>query len=231
MASVGLLAAGTAHEIGSPLASIMGYAELLVAEAGAEAPQAEPLHRILESCERIDRIVRGLLEYARPRQPTCEEIDLGGLTADTIKLLQHQGLFKQCRVTVQCEKGLPMLFLDPHQLQQVLINLLINSNDAMPGGGELQVSIKQDRSGSGVQVEISDSGVGIPSELLERIFDPFFTTKAPGHGTGLGLAISSGIIEGLGGRISVRSSTGKGSCFTVRLPLNRPGSATQGYGR
>lgn len=229
MASVGLLAAGTAHEIGSPLASIMGYTELLAAEAGPDTPQAEHLRRIMDSCERIDRIVRGLLEYARPRQPACEEINLGTLTSGTVELLQHQGLFKQCRVTVQCDPALPALFLDPHQLQQVLINLLINSNDAMPDGGELRVAITQERSGSWLQVEICDSGVGIPPELLERIFDPFFTTKAPGHGTGLGLAISSGIVEGLGGRISVRSSTGKGSCFTLRLPLNSTESATRGH--
>lgn len=230
MASVGLLAAGTAHEIGSPLASIMGYAELLAAEAGAESPQAEPLRRILESSERIDRIVRGLLEYARPRQPACEEIDPGTLTAGTVELLQHQGLFKQCRVTVRCEHGLPMLFLDPHQLRQVLINLLINAHDAMPGGGELHVAVTLEQSAPGLLVEIRDSGAGIPDELLERIFDPFFTTKPPGQGTGLGLAISSGIVEGLGGRISVRSQTGKGSCFTLRLPLNDPVAHKQGHG-
>lgn len=219
MASVGLLAAGTAHEIGSPLASILGYAEILAAEAVPGSAQAEYHRRIIDGCERIDRIVRGLLDYARPRQPSCEEVDLGALVAETVELLQHQGLFKQCRIAVSCEEALPCLFLDPHQLKQVLINLLINSNDAMPEGGSLKVIVRQEA--VFLLVEIYDSGVGIAPELQEKIFDPFFTTKETGRGTGLGLAISAGIVESLGGRILVKSRPGAGSCFTVRLPLER----------
>ncbi|CAH2030694.1 sensor histidine kinase [Trichlorobacter ammonificans] len=218
MASVGLLAAGTAHEIGSPLASIMGYAEILAAEAAPDSPQADYHRRILDGCDRIDRIVRGLLEYARPRSPACEEIDAGELAGRTVELLQHQGMFKQCRVDVRHGASLPRIFLDPHQVQQVLINLLINAHDAMPEGGTLRVSVESAALGQGVRIEVADSGAGIPPQLLERIFDPFFTTKEPGRGTGLGLAISTGIAQGLGGRITVRSQPGNGSCFTLWLP-------------
>lgn len=221
MASVGLLAAGTAHEIGSPLASIIGFAEILAAESAPGSPQAEYQRRILDGCERIDKIVKGLLDYARPRQPVREEVDLGALAASTVELLQQQGMFKQCSVSVQCQQGLPMVLLDPHQLRQALINLLINSNDAMPDGGSLKVTTQKDRTGSALLIAVQDSGSGIKPEHLERIFDPFFTTKDPGQGTGLGLAISNGIVRGLGGRILVKSRVGEGTAFAITVPLRK----------
>ena len=221
MASVGLLAAGTAHEIGTPLASVMGYAELLAAETADNQVQAEYIQRIQQGCARIDRIVRGLLDYARPKSPTFELVALGPLVVSTVELLQQQGLFKQCRVEVRCAGQVPPVNLDPHQLQQVLINLLINSNDAMPDKGQLLVEVCADDAGQTllpVLIRVQDTGSGIAEKDLGRIFDPFFTTKDPGRGTGLGLAISTRIIEGFGGRITVASSQGKGSCFTVHLP-------------
>lgn len=221
MASVGLLAAGTAHEIGTPLASVMGYAELLAAEVAHNPVQADYLQRIQEGCGRIDRIVRGLLDYARPKNPTLEEVAVGPLVVSTVELLQHQGLFKNCQVEMRCTGQLPAVWLDPHQLQQVLINLLINSNDAMSDKGLLLVEVRNapfGRDALPIQIRVQDTGCGIPEKHLGRIFDPFFTTKDPGRGTGLGLAISARIIEGFGGRITVQSSIGKGSCFTVHLP-------------
>jgi len=221
MASVGLLAAGTAHEIGTPLASVMGYAELLAAEVAANPVQADYLQRIQQGCGRIDRIVRGLLDYARPKSPAFEQIDIRPLVVNTVELLQHQGLFKQCRVEVHCAGQLPAVCLDPNQLQQVLINLLINSHDAMPDKGQLLVEVGSDEAAQDrlpVLVMVRDSGSGIPEKHLTRIFDPFFTTKDPGRGTGLGLAISARIVESFGGRITVQSRPGVGSCFTIHLP-------------
>lgn len=221
MASVGLLAAGTAHEIGTPLASVMGYAELLAAEMTDNQVKVEYIQRIQQGCGRIDRIVRGLLDYARPKSPAFELVSLGPLVVNTVELLQQQGLFKQCRLEVRCPGQVPLVNLDPHQLQQVLLNLLINSHDAMPEGGELLVevrSISQEQGKLPIQISVQDSGSGIAEGDLERIFDPFFTTKDPGRGTGLGLAISVRIIEAFGGRITVQSSLGRGSCFTVHLP-------------
>ncbi|MDK9718986.1 MAG: ATP-binding protein, partial [Trichlorobacter sp.] len=223
MASVGLLAAGTAHEIGTPLASVMGYAEILSQELEQNPTQLDYLARIMDGCGRIDRIVKGLLEYARPKPPVYTEIHLLELVQQTLELLQHQGLFKGIQGTLRTEGSPSSLMLDPHQLQQVLINLLINASDAMPQGGSLKLVVKQEP-GSTVQLlEVWDTGAGIAPENLGKLFDPFFTTKAPGKGTGLGLAISARIIEGFGGKISVRSSMGTGSCFTVHLPVNTKG--------
>ena len=219
MASVGLLAAGTAHEIGTPLASVMGYAEILAQELEQNPAQVDYLHRILDGCGRIDRIVRGLLEYARPKQAAREPVYLAMLVQSTTDLLQHQGLFKAVDLTVTAEKGLPPIMLDPYQLQQVLINLLINALDAMPEGGSLQLVIKQGADAMSQLLEVRDSGVGIAPEQISKLFDPFYTTKDPGRGTGLGLAISARIIESFGGRILVQSTVGQGSCFTVCLPV------------
>lgn len=218
MASVGLLAAGTAHEIGTPLASVMGYAEILAQELEQNPSQSDYLQRILDGCAGIDRIVRGLLEYARPKQAASEPVDLAGLLKNTVELLQHQGLLKTVDCTVIAENNPGPVLLDPHQLQQVLINLLINAHDAMPDGGTLQLVLTQDPAARHQIIQVRDSGVGIAPEHLGRLFDPFFTTKDPGRGTGLGLAISARIIESFGGRITVRSRVGQGSCFTVILP-------------
>lgn len=228
MASVGLLAAGTAHEIGTPLASVMGYAEILLAELEQQPAQADYLRRILEGCGRIDRIVRGLLDYARPKTPAFEPVDIGQVVQETVDLLLHQGVFKNCQVEVRCDEHLPHAYLDRHQLQQVLINLLLNSNDAMPDDGRLRLDVNTSGVGAfgaamqppfAVTIAIEDNGCGIAPDHLRHIFDPFFTTKEPGKGTGLGLAISARIIEGFGGQIVVRSTVGRGSTFTIVLPV------------
>ncbi|BCS53476.1 sensor histidine kinase [Geobacter sp. SVR] len=225
MASIGLLAAGMAHEIGTPLASIMGYAELL----GGEEPNGATVHdyadRISRDCARIDRIVRGLLDYSRSRASSLETVDLGRLAAESIELLSRQGAFRHIHVSTAFEEGLAPVMADPHQLQQALINLMLNSRDALAEGGKLAIRGKVDNQGlssgrsGAVRIEVLDNGSGIPAEHVSRIFDPFFTTKAPGKGTGLGLAIVARIIEGMGGRIAVKSRIGAGSCFAIWLPI------------
>ncbi len=224
MASVGLLAAGTAHEIGTPLASVMGYAEILSQELEHNPAQADYLARIMESCGRIDRIVKGLLEYARPKQAVCEEVNLLELVQQTVELLQHQGMFKGVQGALTSAGQISRLMLDPHQLQQVLINLLINASDAMPNGGSLRLVVRQEPDNNMQLLEVWDTGSGIEPQNLGKLFDPFFTTKDPGKGTGLGLAISARIIEGFGGKITVQSSVGTGSCFIVHLPVNTKGT-------
>lgn len=219
MASVGLLAAGTAHEIGTPLASVMGYAEILSQELEHNPAQADYLVRIMESCGRIDRIVKGLLEYARPKQTVCEEVQLLQLIRQTVELLQHQGLFKGVQGSLTSEGQIHSLMLDPYQLQQVLINLLINASDAMPNGGSLKLVVRQEPEHNMQLLEVRDTGTGIAPQNIGKLFDPFFTTKEPGRGTGLGLAISARIIENFGGRITVQSKMGQGSCFTLHLPV------------
>lgn len=224
MASIGLLAAGMAHEVGTPLAAIMGYAELLT----GDEPDGSAIHdyarRISQECARIDRIVRGLLDFSRPRTTNLEPVDISRVVRDSIELLEQQGVFKQIRVATYFEKNLLPALADSHLIQQVLINLLLNSRDAMPDGGKINIRVtKGDSIPSGqprecVRVEVLDNGVGIQPEDIDSIFEPFFTTKPPGRGTGLGLAISARVIEGLGGKITVRSTVGKGSCFILWLP-------------
>ena len=227
MASIGLLAAGMAHEIGTPLASIMGYAELASGEQLDGATVQDYARRISGDCARIDRIVRGLLDYSRPRAASVESCNLRDLVGMTVEMLTQQGAFKDVRLATEYAENLPDASVDPHQLQQVLINLLLNSRDAMPADGSLAVRVRTDSNraltGQGdscLRIDVLDNGSGIPAEHLSRIFDPFFTTKPPGKGTGLGLAIAARIIEGFGGKITVQSRPGTGTCFSLLLPLS-----------
>ncbi|MDD2365213.1 MAG: HAMP domain-containing sensor histidine kinase [Desulfuromonadaceae bacterium] len=217
MASIGLLAAGMAHEIGTPLAAIMGYAELVAGEYPEKADLQDYAGRISEDCLRIDRIVRGLLDFARPRAVSAESTDVRSVILSTVELLNHQGIFKNINVSLEVEDPLLPAKCDQYQLQQVIINLLLNGRDATPDGGGISVSAKLED--EFICIDVSDTGSGIPEESLKLIFDPFFTTKPPGKGTGLGLAISARIIEGFGGRIKAVSRVGEGSCFTVCIPL------------
>lgn len=220
MASIGLLAAGMAHEIGTPLASIMGYAELTSAEQPENQAIQDYARRMSVDCARIDRIVRGLLDYSRPHVSSIETADIRQVATATLELLSQQGAFKHVKVSMTIDEGLPLAKADPHQLQQVLINLLLNSRDALADNGSLALKAKLDN--EQLRIDVYDNGSGIAAENLKYIFDPFFTTKPPGKGTGLGLAIAARIIEGFGGRITVKSKLGTGTCFTVWLQL-KPG--------
>jgi signal transduction histidine kinase len=217
MASIGLLAAGMAHEIGTPLAAIMGYAELSAGEQPDNPGIQDYARRITEDCSRIDRIVRGLLDFSRPRTVNGENTCVRAAVLSTIDLMTQQGAFKHLTLRIDIDENLLPAACDQHQLQQVIINLLLNSRDAtLPGG---TIAVRAEQEGVNIRLDVKDSGSGIPDESLKHIFDPFFTTKPPGKGTGLGLAISSRIIEGFGGRITVVSKVGKGSCFSVWLPM------------
>ena len=219
MASVGLLAAGMAHEIGTPLAAIMGYSGILAEELSGDPEKSDYLRRISEESHRIDRIVRGLLDYARPRGVQAEEVEVLPLLEKAVELLAAQGVLKFLQVSVEVEPAVPRLRADPYQLEQLLINLIMNAKDAMPHGGELQLQAKS--AGDFVVIEVADTGHGMPPEHLHRVFDPFFTTKEPGKGTGLGLAIAARIAESCGGRLTVQSELGKGSRFTLILPIGQ----------
>ncbi|MDD2852807.1 MAG: HAMP domain-containing sensor histidine kinase [Desulfuromonadaceae bacterium] len=216
MASIGLLAAGMAHEIGTPLASIMGYAELTASELPDNDIIQDYARRIASDSSRIDRIVRGLLDFSRPRSTGCDNADVRDVIGATLDLLSQQGAFNQITISSEFDDGALLAQCDEHQLQQVLINLLLNSCDATVSGGTITVRARRD--GPDACLDVIDDGAGITEESLKHIFDPFFTTKQPGKGTGLGLAISARIVEGFGGGITVSSRVGFGSCFTVRLP-------------
>lgn len=234
MASVGVLAAGMAHEIGTPLSAIMGYTGVLRDELANDPEKSDYLRRIMDDSGRIDRIVRGLLDYARPTRGELGSVNAGEVISEVMELAESQGLLKQSEASMTLEEGLPMVLVDRGQLQQVLLNLIINARDAMPQGGRLAVRAGLAHPGDGacgiiakgaaeaiscVRIDVTDSGEGIAPENLDRVFDPFFTTKEPGRGTGLGLAISARIVDSFGGRITVASEVGKGTTFTVWLPV------------
>ena len=217
MASIGLLAAGMAHEIGTPLAAIIGYNGVLADELAGDEEKSDYIRRIGQEAARIDRLVRDMLEYARPGKARKELLQVGELLSDLFDMLERQGAFKKVVTKLQVDPGIPALYLDRHQLLQVLVNLVINARDAMPDGGEL--TARATGTAGEVVIEIADSGAGILPENLAKIFDPFFTTKEPGSGTGLGLAISARLVESFGGKLGVRSQVGEGTVFSVSLPV------------
>jgi signal transduction histidine kinase len=225
LATVGRLASGVAHEVGNPLGAIAGYLELARARVREGKPgEAEDcLARIAAEVQRIDRTVRDLLDFARPRGPDLAAIDLPAAVEASLGLARMQARFRDVQVTLDLPAGLPRVLADEHGLAQVLLNLFLNAGDAMGGRGALRISA---RGGEGhrVLLDVSDGGPGVSPEDLPRIFDPFFTTKDPGKGTGLGLAISHRIVESFGGEIAAMNGPEGGAVFTVAFrEAGRPG--------
>ena len=217
LATVGRLAAGVAHEVGNPLGAVSGYAELARGRLPADAdPQLrDALERISAAADRIDRIVRDLLDFARPTPLEVLPMGLQGTVDAALRLAAVQGRFKGIAVDVDLSPDLPPVLADERHLSQVILNLLLNAGDAMQGAG--RVTVAAGRQGDRVALTVSDTGPGIPPGDVPRIFDPFFTTKEPGQGSGLGLAICHSIVESMGGTIDVASPPGGGASFVVRL--------------
>jgi signal transduction histidine kinase len=253
LASVGQLAAGIAHEIGNPLSAILGYASILRKEA-TEAEEQRHLEYIETETERIRRIIQGLLDFSRPRDVLVEAMPVSELVRMSVELVTPQGVFRDVDVRLEMWEGELRVSGDRHQLQQILVNILLNAAQAMEGRGTLVVATEArwltredgtvprrrstDRSEDDyaamripfpeveslkegdrvVAITVTDSGPGIPPEILERIFDPFFTTKGTGEGTGLGLSIAYGIVEAHGGRLLAENAEEGGARFTILLP-------------
>ena len=262
LASIGRFAAGVAHEVGNPLGAILGYTSILEKDGVDGEDAKDYLRRIEKEIERINRIVRELLDFAKPSKFEIKDIEVNKVVENTLSLLSHQKNFKNIETQLELQPDLPMVKGDESQLSQVLINILLNAIDAMPNGGNLKIQTenlvvdnlfgdefqplyprrrkadptesdysrmrkpdplssllsKFSRGDSLVKINISDTGMGIEQENLEKIFDPFFSTKDPDKGTGLGLSISLRIIESMGGKISVESEVGKGSTFEIYFP-------------
>jgi signal transduction histidine kinase len=214
-ASVGRLAAGVAHEIGNPLASISSLVQELAEEK--QSPFArESMETISHHVSRIARIVRNLGDFARitPRQKVKTSLEESLLS--TLALVKYDKDFRKVRIHTDFQP-VPSPMVDRDQIQQVFLNLMLNASDAMPGGGDLYISLGL--SGGSVRVVFSDTGDGVNPSIRDKIFDPFFTTKGPTKGTGLGLGISYGIIKDYGGSIEVASGRKGGARFTVSLPI------------
>ncbi len=219
MASIGLLAAGVAHEVNTPLTGISSFTQMLLEGADPEDPRTRLLEKIERQTFRAAKIVNGLLHLSRPAQATGGElapVDINGIINDVLALLEHQLALHH--VTVRRELSERPLIVRgvEHKLQQVFLNLLLNARDAMPKGGWLSVLTREE--GGRVLVEVSDTGSGIPNEYLARIYDPFFTTKAIGQGTGLGLSITYGIVREHDGSIDCESIVGQGTRFILEFP-------------
>jgi PAS domain S-box-containing protein len=219
LTSIGLLAAGIAHEVNTPLAVISSYSQMLRKEISPEDSRYRLLEKITKQTFRASEIVNSLLNFSRTSATEFTEIDIHQVITETISLLEHQ--FKTARIHVERElrADSPMTFGNAGKLQQVFLNLFVNARDAMPSGGELRILTES--FDSKIEILVQDTGVGISRENVKKIYDPFFTTKAAGKGTGLGLSVSYGIIQEHAGNISVESKPGVGTSFKLELPLVR----------
>jgi two-component system, NtrC family, sensor kinase len=217
LASIGMLAAGVAHEVNNPLGAILALTALTLEELPPDHPDRENLEEVVRQTERCRDIVKHLLEFSRQSDVTVDELDLNQVAEKTLALLRRQSLFFNIEVVMDLEPGLPPVLGDPSQLQQVFMNILMNAVEAMREKGRLTVATRLGR-GDAVEISFRDTGCGIPPEHVDRIFDPFFTTGKDGQGTGLGLSIAYGIIAKHHGSISVHSEVGVGTTFTIRLP-------------
>jgi hypothetical protein len=216
MASIGVLAAGVAHEVNTPLTGISSFAQILLEKADPNDPDTRLLEKIERQTFRAARIVNGLLNLARPGTQSATErgpVDLNAVIADVLSLLEHQLKAGHVQVRRDFASPAPVIEGFEFKLQQVFLNLFLNARDAMQKGGWLSVATRADS--GGVVVEVADTGGGIPREHLSRIYDPFFTTKAIGRGTGLGLSITYGIVREHDGTIACESTTGVGTRFTL----------------
>jgi len=220
--AVGTLTAGVAHELNNPINNIMLTSSMLL-EDYKDLPDAERMEMIndlVEQAERSQKIVRNLLDFARESELETQLLEVKRLLTETVQLAGNHIKLAKVKTRLECPANLPPIHGDSQQLTQVFLNLVLNALAAMPDGGTLRIEASSAvQKGDYLQVQFTDTGIGIPEHVMPKIFDPFFTSKPAGKGTGLGLSVSLGIIRKHGGDIQVNSQTGKGSTFTVLLPV------------
>jgi PAS domain S-box-containing protein len=219
LTSLGLLAAGVAHEVNTPLAVISNYIQMLAKQMPEGDPRHTIIDKIVKQTFRASEIVNNLLNFSRTGPGELADVDLNRVVEETLSLVAHPLKASQIQVVKQLTEGIPPVRGSANKLQQVFLNLFLNARDAMPSGGMLEV--RSAAHNGSVEVEVVDTGNGITREHIHKIFDPFFTTKTSGRGTGLGLSVSYGIIKEHAGKIDVRSTPGRGTSFHVEFPAVR----------
>jgi signal transduction histidine kinase len=223
LSSIGLLAAGVAHEVNTPLAVISSYTQMLAKQLQGDPQKSGLLEKITRQTFRASEIVNNLLNFSRTSGTEFADVDINKVITDTLALLEHQFKIAKIQVHAELTPGISAIQGNPGRLQQVFLNLFLNAKDAMAGGGSINVATTN---GDLVSVRVSDTGSGIAPEHIQRIYDPFFTTKtAPkegqNRGTGLGLSVTYGIIQEHAGKIRVESDPGAGTTFALDFPLSR----------
>jgi signal transduction histidine kinase len=219
LAAAGTLAAGVAHEVNNPLASISSLIQMLQTRNASDTETSEMLRLISTQIARITQVLRDMMDFARTRQPERAPLDINQIIGDSLRLASFDKNFQRLRLTTTLDADAPVINADRDQLQQVFLNLLLNARDAMPDGGEIHVLTRYDALMDEIIIEIRDTGTGIAPEHRTHLFDPFFTTKPAGTGTGLGLAVCYGIITAHNGRIEILPNDGRGTCVRVILPV------------
>jgi two-component system NtrC family sensor kinase len=226
MSAIGQLIAGIAHDLNNPLASVVGFADFLTEVPNIPPSIREPLTVVREEAERASSIVRNLLGFARKQEHQRRPTALKPLLDATFVLLRNQLMAQRVEAQVEIEPDLPMPDIDPNQIQQVFVNLINNAAQAIASTGRPgNILVRARRWMDGVAIDVMDDGPGMSESLAAQVFEPFFTTKAEGEGTGLGLSISQGIVKEHGGRIMLSTEEGRGSTFTVQLPLSTRAAA------
>lgn len=223
LASVGRLVAGIAHEIGNPIGIILGYLDLIKKGGLSRDEEEDFIDRVESEITRVNTIIRQLLDFSRATVEKRENCTVHGLIKDTLQMLQPQSMMKDFNIILKLDAKNYTVLADPNQLQQVFLNIIMNSVDALREKShhkdELKIEIETLNKDNLIQIRFIDNGPGISSDELNHIFDPFFTTKEPGRGTGLGLSVSYRIIEGLGGQIRAESTSGEGMLILIELPF------------
>ena len=218
LASLGELVAGIAHELNNPLTGIMIHASLISEDPHLDDSLVEDCQTVIHEASRCSKIVKELLDFARVTDPQKEMQPVSKVIDRTTALIEHHVDFRDTEIIKEYDPDLPEILMDASQIEQVLINMMINASQAMQQGGKLVIRTGVNASRKHIYIKIADTGCGIPEENIEKLFDPFFSTK--GHkGTGLGLSVSYGIIRSHGGDIEVESKPGKGTTFTITLPI------------
>ena len=230
LSSIGLLAAGVAHEVNTPLTGVSSYTQMLMGMLQDTDPKHALLQKVRRQAERATNIVNNLLNFSRTGGATeFTEVDMKRVLDDTLQLLEPQLRGNQIEIIRDYDPGAPLVFGNAGKLQQVFTNLLLNALDAITAGGSIRISTLPSDDHSLV-VEVADSGMGIAPENVAKIYDPFYTTKGVGRGTGLGLAVSYGIVQEHSGHISVESSPGRGTTFRISLPTANARAPLQAVG-